>query len=79
MSDLLYRAVVQLVLMFESESWALPYEMMQVMEGFHVVLLSQITGKREKQQADKTCDTPEFEEVIRVSGTKSEAEYIGWC
>ena len=45
-SALSYLAVIQMVLLFGSESWALSDAMMRAVEGIHVGFLCQITGKR---------------------------------
>ena len=43
-SALLYRAVIQVVLLFVVESWAISYMMIRMMESTHVGFLLQITG-----------------------------------
>ena len=46
MSALLYRAMIQVVLLFESESWALPDSMIRAVKGNHVGFLRQIMGNQ---------------------------------
>ena len=41
-----YRAVVQAILIYGSETWVLLSEIEIKMEGTHTVLLRKITGKR---------------------------------
>ena len=64
-SDLFYRGVIHSVLLFRPESWALSYMMMRSMEGSHVGVLSQITGKRARRQSNRTWETLAAEEVLR--------------
>ena len=44
-SDLSYREVIQVVLLFISESWALQETMMRAVEVTHVGFIRHITGK----------------------------------
>ena len=53
-SYLFYRAVVQVVLLFGSESWALSEAMIGVVEVTHVGFLRQITGNQARRQVDGT-------------------------
>ena len=41
-----YRAVVQVVLLFGSETWVLTTAMIQKLEGVYVGFLRQVTGKK---------------------------------
>ena len=52
--DIFYRAVVKIVLLFRSETWVLFAAMTKRMEGFHVGLLGQVTGKTSQHQWDGT-------------------------
>ena len=77
MSDLFYRTVTQVVLMFGLDSWALLDAMMRAMEGNHMGFLRWITGKQARHQADGTWEKPAAEEFLRTPGTKSTDKYIG--
>ena len=50
-----YRAVVQAVLLFGSETWVLTAEIMQNLEGVHVVFLCQITGMKARRLGEENC------------------------
>ena len=76
MSALFYRAVIQVVLIFELESWVLSYVIMRLMEGSHVGFLRYITGNHARRQANGEWETPAEEEVLKLVGTKLEDEYI---
>ena len=45
-SELLYRVVIQVVLLFDQEPWELPDTMMRAVDGTHMGFLSQIAGKQ---------------------------------
>ena len=59
MSDLFYRAVIQEVLLFGSDSWTLSDTTMKSVESNHVGFLLQITRKRARQQEGRALETPE--------------------
>ena len=70
-SALLYRAVIQAVLLFGLESWALSGATMRAVEGTYVEFLRQITGKQERRQDDREWETPVADEVLRAAGMQS--------
>ena len=49
-----YRAVVQVVLLFGSETWVLTAAMMQKIEGVHMGFLWQVTGVKAQSLGDET-------------------------
>ena len=49
-----YRAVVQAILLYGSETWALSVSMAKRVEGSYIDLLQMITGKRAKRLGDGT-------------------------
>ena len=57
-SALFYRAVIQELLVFGLEFWALSDAMIGLIEASHVSFKSQITEKQERCQADGTWETP---------------------
>ena len=52
LSDLLYREVIQAVLLFGLDPWVVSDEMMKAVEGNHVGFLRNITGKQARRQTD---------------------------
>ena len=56
-SEMLYRAVVQLVLLFGLESWVLLSEMNKTVEQAHTRFLRQIMGKQVQRNPDRTWVT----------------------
>ena len=64
---LFYRAVIQTILLFGAESWALSDAMMRIVESAHVQLfLHQITRKLARQQVDWSWEVPAVEEMLKV-------------
>ena len=76
-SAMFYRAVVQAVPLFGSDSWVMSAAMEKMVEGTHTGFLRQITGKRAQRNADETWVTPAAGEVLETAGTQSAATYIG--
>ena len=77
MSDLFYRAVIQEILLFVSESWVMLEAMTRTVERNHVGLLHNIMGKRVIQKDDGSWEIPAAEEVLGATGIQSESICIG--
>ena len=58
MSETFYRAVVQAILLYGSETWVLSESMENRVEETHTDLLRLITGKRASQLGDRIWETP---------------------
>ena len=58
---MLYRWVVQAVLLFGLETWVLPAEMDRTVEGTYTGFMRKITGKKARRRADRECYTPREE------------------
>ena len=63
MAEMFYRAVVQAVLLYGSETWVLLAEMERKVEGTNTGFLCQVTGNRAGRLGDETGDTPRAEGV----------------
>ena len=48
MPESLYKAVVQAIILYGSETWVLSESMANRIEGMHMEFLKMITGKRER-------------------------------
>ena len=75
--SLFCRAVIQAPLLFGSYSWTMLYMMVRATESTHVGFLFQITGKWERQQSNRSWETPAAKEVLQIVGMQSVATYIG--
>ena len=76
-AEMFYRAVDQAILLYGSETWVISAAMERKVEGTHIGLLRQITGKRARRLGDGTWETPGAEEVREVAQTQSAMTYIG--
>ena len=54
MSANLYRVAVQVIILYESETWVLLVSMAKKVERTHTEFLRLITGKRARQSGDGT-------------------------
>ena len=69
MSEMFYEAVLQAVLLFGEESWVLSEAMTKTLEGFHMVFIRQVTGKKAKINWDRTWRIAAAESVLKEVGT----------
>ena len=76
MSEILYRAVVQAIILYGSEMWVISTSMVKRVEVTHTEFLQLITGKRARQLGDRTWETPGAEGVRETAGTQSMRIYI---
>ena len=63
MSESFYRAVVQAILLYGSETWILFVPIAKMAEGTHTEFLRLITRKRARRLVDRTWETPGAEGV----------------
>ena len=64
------------MLLFGSETWVLIVEIMQKLEGVHVGLLRQVTGKKAQRIGDKTWNKEGADSVLQETGIKHLRYYI---
>ena len=76
MSASFYRAVVQAIILYRSETWVLWESMAKRIEGTHMEFLRMITGKRAKKLGDGKWETPGVEGIQEASGNKPSRVYI---
>jgi hypothetical protein len=64
-----YKAVVQSVLLYGSETWVITPTILQVLQSFHHWIASQITGMRPRfcPRTD-TCSKPPIAEALEAAG-----------
>ena len=75
-SEMLYRAVVQAVLLFGAESCVFSAEIYWNLEGVHVGFLRQMTGHKAKRQRERTSRRKAAAKVLKESGTQKLGAYI---
>jgi hypothetical protein len=71
-----YKATVQAVLLYGSETWSLSPSSMKRLEGFHVRAAWRMSGKRPERNVDGSWTYPRSEEVLEAVGMKSIAHYV---
>ena len=76
-AEMFYRAVVQAIILYESETWVLLAAMERKVEGTHTGFLRQITDKQTRRFGDGTWETPRAEGVQEEAVMQSAMTYIG--
>ena len=77
MSEKIYWKLVQAVLLFGSESWAVSEVMSRTVERTHIILLRYTMGKRLCRNIDGMWETTESRDVFSAAGMHTVATYIG--
>ncbi len=72
-----YKATVQSILLFGSETWNLSPVSLKCLEGFHLRVPWRMAGKRPKKLPDGTWTYPNSVAVLDKVGLKNIAHYIG--
>ena len=72
----IYKAVVQAVLLYGSESWVLTQAMEKKLQAFHHRCARHITGQHIRQNPDETWTCPSSIEVLKMAGLWTIQEYI---
>ncbi len=71
-----YKATVQAVLLYGSETWSLSPSSMKRLEGFHICAAWQMSGKQPERNKDGSWAYPRLEDVLKAVGLKSIAHYM---
>ncbi len=71
-----YKATVQAVLLYRSETWSLSPSSMKHLEGFHIPATWRMSGKWSEQNKDGSWTYPHSEDVLKAVGLKSIAHYV---
>jgi hypothetical protein len=71
-----YKATVQAVLLYGSETWSLSPLSMKRLKGFHICAAWQMSGKRPERNVDGSWTYPRSEEVLEAVGMKSISHYL---
>ncbi len=72
-----YKATVQSLLLFGSETWNVSPVSLKSLEGFHIWAAWRMAGKRPLKFPDGTWTYPNLTEVLDKVGLKTIAHYIG--
>ncbi len=71
-----YKATVQAVLLYGSETWSLSPSSMKRLEGFHICAAWRMSGKRPERNVDGSWMYPRSKEVLEAVGMKSIANFV---
>ena len=71
-----YKAIVQSVLLYGSESWVLTLAIEKQLQSFHRRCARYITGQQIRQNEDGTWTYPSSESVLEMAGLRTIQEYI---
>jgi len=72
-----YKATVQAVLLFGSETWKLSPLSLKSLEGFHIRAARRMAGMQPARNPDGTWTYPNSKDVLKAVGLKTIGEYIG--
>ena len=75
----MYKAVGQLVLLYNSDSWVVMGAMLKVLEGLHHQVTRHITEMTETRGAVGDCEYPLVLVALEAAGLNSITEYIRRC
>jgi hypothetical protein len=71
-----YKATVQAVLLYGSETWNLSPSSVKHLEGFHIRATWRMTGNRPKQDVDGSWTYPRSADVLNAAGLKTITHYM---
>jgi hypothetical protein len=74
-----YKATVQSILLFGSETWNLSPSSLKLLEGFHIRAAWRMAGKRPMKLPDGTWTYPNLVQVLEDVGLKTITHYIAVC
>jgi hypothetical protein len=74
-----YKATVQAVLLFGSETWKLSPLSLKSLEGFHIWAAHRMVGKMPPRNPDGTWTYPSLKDVLKAVGLWTIDHYIGVC
>jgi hypothetical protein len=75
--SIFYKATVQSILLFGSETWNLSPQSLKCLEGFHLRAAWRMAGRRPTKLPDGTWTYPNSAAVLGKVGLKTIAHYIG--
>jgi hypothetical protein len=76
MSGVFYKATVQAVLLYRSETWSFSPSSVKRLEGFHIRAAWRMTGNRPKRNVDGSWMYPRSADVLTAAGLKTITHYM---
>jgi hypothetical protein len=74
-----YKATIQAVLLYGSETWKLSPLSLKSIEGFHIWAAHCMVGKMPTRNPDGTWTYPSLRDVLKAVGLRTIGHYIGVC
>ncbi len=71
-----YKATVQAVLLYGSETWSLPPSSIKRLEGFHIWATWRMSGLRPGKKPDSTWLYPRLVDVLKKASLETIAHYM---
>ncbi len=78
-SGVFYKATMQAVLLFESETWKLSPSSLKSLEGFHLRAACRMAGMQPTRNTDGMWTYPSSKDVLKAVGLKMIDHYIEVC
>jgi hypothetical protein len=75
-SGMFYKATVQAVLLYGSETWSLSHSSMKRLEGFHIRAAWRMSGKKPERNKNGSWTYPRSDAVLKAVGLKPIAHYL---
>jgi hypothetical protein len=77
MSGTFYKATVQVVLLYGSETWSLPPSSIKQLEGFHIQAAWRMSGLQPEKKPDGSWSYPHLVDVLEKAGLETITHYMG--
>jgi hypothetical protein len=76
-SGMFYKATVQAVLLYRSETWSLPSLSVKRLEGFHIRAAWRMSGLWPEKKPDGSWSCPHLVDVLEKAGLETITHYMG--
>jgi hypothetical protein len=75
---LFYKATIQTILLFGSETWVINKEILQLLTSFHHSIARRLTGRypRPIPETDDEWTHPSIQETLHIAGLFTMEEYL---
>jgi hypothetical protein len=78
-SGMFYKATMQAVLLYGSDTWSVPPSSIKQLEGFHIQAAWQMSGLRPEKKPNGSWSYPCSVDVLEKAGLKTITHYMGVC
>ncbi len=76
-SGMFYKATIQVVLLYGSETWSLLPSSVKQIEGFHIRAAWRMSGLRQEKKPDGSWSYPRLVDVLEKAGLETITHYTG--